>query len=88
MSVPEVPMYVHKRIRASEILGDRLRAAEPSQCARGLIQGDRATQSGAFKAFKGQAAASAHELGGKRLGLLGFGRIARVLTQREESAST
>ena len=58
------------------------------QCARGLIQGDRATQSGAFKAFKGQAASSAHELGGKKLGLLGFGRIARVLTQREESAST
>ena len=58
------------------------------QCARGLIQGDRATQSGAFKAFKGNAASSAHELGGKRLGLLGFGRIARVLTRREESAST
>ena len=58
------------------------------QCARGLIQGDRATQSGAFKAFKGQAASSAHDLGGKRLGILGFGRIARVLTQREESAST
>ena len=50
------------------------------QCARGLIQGDRATQSGAFKAFKGSAASTAHELGGKRLGLLGFGRIA--LTQR------
>ena len=49
------------------------------QCARGLIQGDRATQSGAFKAFKGQAASSAHELGGKRLGLLGFGRIAREI---------
>ena len=58
------------------------------QCARGLIQGDRATQSGAFKAFKGRAASSAHELGGKRLGILGFGRIARVLTQRKESAST
>jgi D-3-phosphoglycerate dehydrogenase len=58
------------------------------QCARGLIQGDRATQSGAFKAFKGQAASCSHELGGKKLGLLGFGRIARVLTQREESAST
>ena len=49
------------------------------QCARGLIQGDRATQSGAFKAFKGQAASSAHELGGKRLGILGFGRIAREI---------
>ena len=58
------------------------------QCARGLIQGDRATQSGAFKAFKGSAASTAHELGGKKLGILGFGRIARVLTQREESAST
>ena len=58
------------------------------QCARGLIQADRATQSGAFKAFKGSAASSAHELGGKKLGLLGFGRIARVLTQRKESAST
>ena len=52
------------------------------QCARGLIQGDRATQRGAFKAFKGSAASTAHELGGKRLGLLGFGRIARVPTQR------
>ena len=50
------------------------------QCARGLIQADRAVSSGAFKAFKGSAASTAHELGGKRLGLLGFGRIA--LTQR------
>jgi len=49
------------------------------QCARGLIQGDRAVANGAFKAFKGQAASSAHELGGKKLGLLGFGRIAREI---------
>ena len=58
------------------------------QCARGLIQADKAVSNGAFKAFKGSAASSAHELGGKKLGILGFGRIARVLTQREESAST
>jgi len=58
------------------------------QCARGLIQADKAVSAGAFKAFKGSAASSAHELGGKKLGLLGFGRIARVLTQRKESAST
>ena len=58
------------------------------QCARGLIQADKAVAQGAFKAFKGSAASTAHELGGKRLGILGFGRIARVLTQREESAST
>ena len=58
------------------------------QCARGLIQADKAVAQGAFKAFKGSAASTAHELGGKKLGILGFGRIARVLTQREESAST
>ena len=75
----------HESLRVS--CGSRGRVATPSvdaqahllQCARGLIQGDRATQGGAFKAVKGQAAASAHELGGKRLGILGFGRIAREI---------
>ena len=54
------------------------------QCARGLIQADKAVSNGAFKAFKSTAASCSHELGGKRLGLLGFGRIARVLNQREK----
>ena len=49
------------------------------QCARGLIQADKAVANGAFKAFKGSAASTAHELGGKKLGLLGFGRIAREI---------
>jgi phosphoglycerate dehydrogenase-like enzyme len=49
------------------------------QCARCIVEADAAVKGGAFTAFKGTAAAEAHELGGKTLGILGFGRIAKEI---------
>ena len=54
-----------------------LTVAHLLQGARRLADADAAVQRGDFAAFKAGAAKSASELGGKRLGILGFGRIAR-----------